>query len=185
MGATGVTGPTGSAGAGAIIPFASGTPVTLTTSATGGAATVGLIGFGSSTDGISVSSGVIDLTASDGGPNYAFSMPVNGTITSIAAYFSTSTVLSLTGTVTIEAQLYSSTTPDNTFTAIPGAFVALSPTFTSVIAPSNANGITTGLSIPVTEQTRLLMVFSCSATGATAADTVTGYASAGISIAAP
>jgi hypothetical protein len=38
------------------------------------------------------------------------------------------------------------------------------------------------LAIPVTAQTRLLMVFSATATGASLLNTVVGYASAGITI---
>ncbi len=77
--------------------------------------------------------------------NFAFSVPRAGTITSIAAYFSTTLALSLLGTtVTITAQLYSSTTPNNIFTAIPGASVTLAPPLTGVLALGTiSNGITT------------------------------------------
>jgi BclB C-terminal domain-containing protein len=79
--------------------------------------------------------------------------------------------------------LYSSTTPDNTFTPIPGALVTLAPPLTGVLGVGTiSNGLTTGLTIPVTPQTRLLMVFSATATGASLINTVIGYASAGITI---
>ena len=45
------------------------------------------------------------------------------------------------------------------------------------------SGITTGLSIPVTAQSRLLMVFSATSSGLSLINTVVGYASAGIEIA--
>lgn len=158
----------------------------MTTIAGGLAGTTSLIGFGSSATGISLVGGVIDLTGTLVGPliNFAFSAPRAGTITSIAAYFSNTIALALVGTtITITAQLYSSDTPDNTFTAIPGAVVTLAPPLTGIVGlGAISNGITTGLSIPVTPQTRLLLVFSATAAGVTLINTVTGYASGGLSI---
>ncbi|MEC3655666.1 exosporium glycoprotein BclB-related protein [Bacillus siamensis] len=85
--------------------------------------------------------------------------------------------------ITITAQLYSSTVPNNTFTPIPGASVTLAPALTGVLSiGSISNGITTGLNIAVTPQTRLLMVFSATATGLSLINTVAGYASAGVEI---
>jgi len=93
--------------------------------------------------------------------------------------------LSLVGsTVTITAQLYESATPDNTFTPIAGTLVTLAPPLTGVLAIGTiSSGIVTGLSIPVTAETRLLMVYSITAAGVTLINTVTGYASAGVTIA--
>jgi BclB C-terminal domain-containing protein len=147
--------------------------------------TSSLIGFGTAATGVNILTGTIDLT---GGPgvliNEAFSVPRDGTITSIAAYFSTTLALTLVGTtVTITAQLYESTTPDNTFTAIPGAVVTLAPPLTGVLAIGTvSSGIATGLSIPVTPETRLLLVFSSTAAGLDLLTTVAGYASAGVNI---
>ena len=102
----------------------------------------------------------------------------------MSAFFSNTAALSLVGsTVTITAQLYSSTTPNNTFTAVPGASVTLAPQLSGLISLGTiSNGLTTGLNIPVTAQTRYLLVFSASATGLTLINTVAGYASAGLSI---
>jgi len=158
----------------------------LTTIAGGLVGTVGLIGFGNSTSGVTLTGTTIDLTGAAGTLlNFAFSVPRDGTITSIAAYFSTTAALSLIGsTITITAQLYSSTTPDNIFSPIPGTIVTLAPALTGIIAVGNtSNGITTGLSIPVTQQTRLVMVFSTTAAGLSLLNTVAGYASAGFVIA--
>ncbi|WP_303621311.1 exosporium glycoprotein BclB-related protein, partial [Bacillus velezensis] len=185
-GDTGATGATGITGAGAIIPYASGLPTAVTTIAGGLIGTVSLVGFGNSVTGVNVGGGgAIDLTGAGGTLlNFAFSAPRSGTITSIAAYFSTTAALSLVGsTVTITAQLYSSTVPNNTFTPIPGASVTLAPPLTGVLSiGSISNGITTGLNIAVTPQTRLLMVFSATATGLSLINTVAGYASAGVTI---
>ncbi|KHL95965.1 hypothetical protein QW71_09315, partial [Paenibacillus sp. IHB B 3415] len=185
-GATGVTGATGATGSGAIIPYASGLPVSLTTVIGGLLNTSSLVGFGSSSTGVSVTGGIIDLTGAAGTLlNFAFSVPRAGTITSLAGYFSTTAGLSLVGsTVTITAQLFQSTTPNNTFTAVPGALVTLAPTLTGVLALGTiSSGLTTGLSIPVTAGTRLLMVFSATVTaGIDVATTVAGYASGGVTI---
>ena len=53
----------------------------------------------------------------------------------------------------------------------------------SVIAVGTLlNGSLTGLSIPVTARTRLMLVLSASASGLTLLNTVVGYASAGLGI---
>ena len=186
IGPAGPAGATGATGNGAIIPFASGLPVILTTIEGGLVGTTSLVGFGSSATGISLLGGAIDLTGSVEDPiNFAFSVPRAGTITSISAYFSTVLALALLdSTVTITTQLYSSTAPDNTFTAVPGASVTLAPPLTGLLVDIGtiSHGITTGLSIPVTAETRLLLVFSAEAEGVTLVNTVTGYASAGLTI---
>jgi len=128
----------------------------------------------------------IDLTGAAGLlANMSFSMPRDGVITDITAYFSTVLALSLVGgTATVTAQLYASTTPDNTFSPIAGTAVSLAPTYSGVVAIGQvAFGSLTGLNIPVTAETRLLLVFSVTTTGLTVGTTVTGYASGGINIA--
>ncbi|OMF06659.1 spore surface glycoprotein BclB [Paenibacillus amylolyticus] len=185
-GATGTTGATGASGSGTIIPYASGLPVVLTTVLGGLLNTSSLVGFGNSSTGVSVNGGIIDLTGAAGTLlNFAFSASRAGTITSLAAYFSTTAGLSLVGsTVTLTAQLFRSTTPNNSFTAVPGALVTLAPPLTGILALGTiSSGVTTGLSIPVSAGDRLLMVFSASVTaGIDVATTVAGYASGGLTI---
>ncbi|WP_307591734.1 exosporium glycoprotein BclB-related protein [Paenibacillus wynnii] len=111
-----------------------------------------LVGFGNRTTGVTAAGGTIDLTGAVGSPlNFAFSSPRTGTITSMAAYFSTTASLALIGTtITVTAQLYISTTPDNIFTPVPGTLVTLSPAVTGVVSIGTiSNGLTTGLSIAV------------------------------------
>ncbi|MFL0492359.1 hypothetical protein CN931_16225 [Bacillus sp. AFS054943] len=85
--------------------------------------------------------------------------------------------------VTITAQLYESTTPNNIFTPIEGASVTLAPPLKGLINVGTIrSGITPGLTISVTPQTRLLMVFSITTTGISAATTAAGYASGGVTI---
>jgi BclB C-terminal domain-containing protein len=144
--------------------------------------TTTLVGFGASATGVSILGGVIDLS---GLTNLAFSVPDDGIITSIAAFFSTTASLSLLlSTVTITAQLFSSDTPNNTFTAVPGASVNLAPPLTGALAIGTiSSGVVSGLAIPVTAETRLLLVFSADVTaGVDVATTIAGYASAGVKI---
>ncbi|QAT51047.1 bclB domain-containing protein [Caproiciproducens sp. NJN-50] len=179
IGPRGPAGTAGPAGSSAIIPFASGTPVTLTTVAGGAPGTVGLVAFGVSAPGAFLL-GSIDLSDL---ANFAFSMPRSGIVTSVAAFFSTTAALSLAGTsLVITAQLYSSAIVNNTFSPVPGAFVSLPALSGTVPIGTPVSGITSGLAVPVTAQTRLLMVFSASALGITSINTVWGHASAGISI---
>jgi BclB C-terminal domain-containing protein len=158
----------------------------MTSTALGAVDTAGLVGFGNSASSISALGGTIDITGTILGPliNFAFSVPRDGTITSISAFFSTTVALALVATtVTITAQLYTSSTPDNTFVPVPGALVTLAPPLTGVVGLGTiSNGITTGLAIPVTEEDRLLLVFTITSAGVTLLNTVVGYASAGVTI---
>ncbi|WP_253944748.1 exosporium glycoprotein BclB-related protein [Paenibacillus sp. NEAU-GSW1] len=171
---------------GVIIPFASGTPVTMESEIPGALSVTGLVGFGNSCANKNVLGGPIDITGAGGAlRDFAFSVPQKGSITSIAAYFSTTTALALgSSSVLITAQLYASSIPDNIFTPIPEAVVTLAPTLTGTLPLGTiAHGIKSGLCIPVTPETRLLMVFSAKSVGDIPIVTcVSGYASAGIMI---
>ena len=144
-----------------------------------------LIGFGDSAPSVGVLGTTIDLTNAAGTlTNFAFSVPRDGVITSMSAFFSSTVALSLVGsTITIRAQLYQSTTPNNIFSPIAGAVVTLAPALSGLISIGDiSSGSTTGLSIPVTMNTRLLLVFSTTATGLNLVNSVVGYASAGVAI---
>lgn len=173
------------AASGSIIPFSSGTPVVLTTILGGLTGTTGLVGFGNSASGVSLLGGNIDLTGAGGTLlNFGFVAPRAGTITSIAAHYSTTLALSLLGTsLTINAQLYSAPSGSNLFAPVPGASVQLSPSLTGLVTLGTVcTGVTSGLSIPTVAGTRYLLVYSANATGLTLLNTVAGYASAGVNI---
>ena len=170
---------------GTIIPYASGLPVVLTTIAGGLVGTTSLVGFGNSATGVSLVGGNIDLTGAGGTLlNFSFVAPRSGTITSMAAQFSTTVALALVGSsITVNAQLYSATSGSNLFSPVPGASVVLTPSLTGVVSiGTTATGTTTGLSIPVTAGSRYLLVYSATASGITLINTVAGYASAGVNI---
>ncbi|QIL79176.1 hypothetical protein G7047_04045 [Diaphorobacter sp. HDW4A] len=181
VGVTGPTGPTGGVGNGAIIPFASGAPITVTTIAGGLAGAYSTIGFGNSSPSTTMLGATIDATSF---ASMAFSVPRDGTITSISGFFSSTVALTLIGTtVAVTAQLYQSSTPDNIFTAVPGALVTLGPSMTGIVSIGTiSSGMATGLAIPVTAGTRMLLVYSITSTGLALINTVIGYASAGVAI---
>jgi BclB C-terminal domain-containing protein len=115
--------------------------------------------------------------------NLAFSVPRNGAITSIAAFFSTTVgvLLDPTVTATIQAQVWRSTSTSNFFTPIPGAVVTLAPALTGLVAIGTISSGTSTVNIPVTAGERLILVFSVTSP-AGLASVVTGVASAGIGI---
>ncbi len=178
-GDTGATGAAGLPGSSAIIPYASGAPITLTTILGGLVGLPSFVAFGISTPGLSVLGATIDTSAII---NEAFSVPRTGIITDISAFFSTTVALTLVGaSLVVRAQLYSSTA-GNSFAPIPGTMVSL-PDFSGLIGiGTDRSAILSGLSIPVQAGQRLLLVFSASASGLVLINTAVGYASAGVAI---
>lgn len=168
--------------AGTIIPFATGqVPAALAITLGGVVSTGSAIGFGYNTP-VNITGGQVDITPSG---NAAFVIPRAGTITSISGFFSTTSALSLIGsTVMITGQLYQALGPNsNQFVPIPGAIVMLNPGFTGLIPiGATISGSSTGLSIPVTAGTRLMMVYSASVTGLDLVLNITGHISGGLNI---
>lgn len=186
-GNTGSTGATGLAGGSIIIPYSSGSPIYPTTVGSGLVGFPAVLGFGQSATIPYILGPTIDLTDGIGASiNCAFSIPRDGSIASIAAYFSTTEALAvgLEGTLLMTAQLYESTAPNNTFSPIPGAQVVLPfPVLPFVgIEEGTFEAAMNNLNYPITAGTRLLMVFSAQFNGFPLATTVVGYASAGVSI---
>jgi BclB C-terminal domain-containing protein len=83
--------------------------------------------------------------------------------------------------MTYTVQIYSSTTPNDTFSPVPGAVVNINIP-TSIAIGDTYNGITTGLNIAVTPQTRLLFIASATGGGLLATGTVAGFVSGGLGI---
>ncbi|PGS48407.1 hypothetical protein COC46_18220 [Bacillus sp. AFS041924] len=151
------------------------------------ASTAGLVGFGSSLPNVALFPGpAIDLTGT-GLPteilDFAFTMPRAGTITAISASFSNVVALNILGTsISVTAQLYSAPVNSNNFTPVAGASVTLPALLGPLTLGEITSDISTPLAIPVAAQTRLMMVFTQTGTGLSLINTVTGYASAGVSI---
>ncbi len=167
--------------AGSVIPFASGSPISITTNSFGNPATVALLGFGNNISGVTPVGGNIDLATVSNG-NYAFSMPRDGTIKSISMFFSTTSGTTVGGSfANVNAQLYMSSPPSNFFTPVASTLI-------NVFYPPGPIAIGTfsynwnALSVPVTNQSRLLLVFSISNPGGFVPLVMQGSASAGITI---
>ncbi len=191
-GATGPTGATGSPGSSTIIPYASGSPVTMSSVFGSTVATVGLIGFGNSISGVALNStdGSIDLTGT--GPtsiiDFAFIMPRVGTITSLNAKFSPALTialfLALGQSITVNVSVYTAQAGSNTFTntgvsVTIGTFVG--PISIGLGSPILQNSI--GSALNLSAGTQVLLVASISGAGLTTLASIVGFISAGISIA--
>lgn len=154
-----------------VIPYSSKGACDLYTSYPAGDSTyLTLVGFGSNSEpGIlpftTPGSGTFTLADSDPTSTYEFAnctflVPENCTITTIVGYFRSACLpdpVSFTGDGNMHADLYISTTPDNSFTAIPGTRLT-SATYTSTL--SSGQGSTdqlTGLSIAVPAMSRIAL----------------------------
>jgi BclB C-terminal domain-containing protein len=132
-------------------------------------------------DGVSIVGGTIDLTNT---PGIGQPVPNDLTLTSISASFSNTVAMGLVGTtVTVTAQVFSASNSSNVYTPVPGALVTLSPALTGVIPIGTiSSGLTTGLAIPMTIGTKVIVVVSATAAGVTLINTVTGGVSVGIEV---
>ncbi|WGX94229.1 hypothetical protein [Nocardioides sp. L-11A] len=186
-GVAGPTGPTGPAGAGTMLSSSSGPAAAITTTVLGGigntAAVLPISGTGS-VNGVPIVGGMIDATGSGVA---GLAQPITGdrTLTGIDGYFTNNVAMSLVGTtLTAELQLWTSSTPNNVFTPVPGASCTLAPSFTGILAIGEvANCTTTGLSIPLTNQTQAILVVRSDITaGLDTVTTLSGYWSAGLKL---
>ena len=181
-GSDGPTGPTGAAGAGAILSSSSGEPAVATTVSPGVEDTVTVLPLSGSTSetGVPILTGTIDLTGITTGQPLAR----DGTITSVAGFASLTVAQTLVGTtVTQKISLWQSTTPDNVYTQIPGTEVTLAPPLSGIVPQgTTSSGLLTGLSIPITAGTNVIVVYSATATGVSLSNTITADVSAGVSI---
>lgn len=166
---------------GTIIPFSSGlTTVALATVGAGVISVPSIIGFGTAVPGLAIVNNTITLA---GIINEAFVVPRTGNITAISASFSSFVGAAIVGTTTLRARIYLAPAGSNSYTAT-NAFVDLSPPLSG---PLTAGEITFGSAnvapVSVVAGDKLIMVFSIiSTTGVTVAQTITGSASAGITI---
>ena len=156
--------------------------VTFASSLVGESLTAAAIGFGNATNSILLNGVDISLLALD---TQAYSMPRDGVITSIAAYCSITVGLSLpVSTATVYAELYQSTAPDDDFSPLPGTLVTLAPSLTGSVAVGTVlHNILEGLSIPVSAETRLMLVFTVDiSAGVPLATGITAHVGGGIAL---
>ncbi|GAB4036350.1 exosporium glycoprotein BclB-related protein [Spirosoma gilvum] len=158
-----------------VIPYASGTQITLSTLSDGSSAGSSAISFGNSL--LLTTTTPSTITGSEAA-SMAFSMPRDGTITALAAALSIQSVLFSANPITVMAYLYRSDTTSDVFNQI--ASVALTTLPVGTVSIGTVIKGFTSLNIPITAQTRLLLLFSSSTqSGAT---TLKGFANAGLSI---
>lgn len=179
IGPQGPQGLPGLDGAGTIIPYASGGPVSLTSLINGDPGLPALIGFGESIPlpilGPSINlQGLRDLT---------FIAPRDGVIKELSVFFSTALGLALVGSnINIVAQLYSSNPASNSLTLMPGSTVNLTPTLTGIISIGDTASANASLNIPVDAGTRIALVLSIFISGTPIVSSLTGTVSGGLSI---
>lgn len=104
----------------------------------------------------------------------------------LSAFYSNSVDVILTEPMDVEVQLYISTTPNNDFVPVPGAIVQMTVPAGAVPVGGVGgvfNGTTPLFAIPVVNEDRLLLVVRVLPNDTEAAATLTGYISAGLSIA--
>ena len=170
-GPTGSTGSTGSSGDNTLVAFTSGSPITV--GVQGVTSFVGMIGFGSSV-------GTIDLNdISIYGPAYSFTMPRNGVIRSLSAFFTIDQAQNLLEPLRITATIYTAVPSGNNY--VIGYARSLDPFLFGAVVPGNmAIGSVNGLSIAVSAEDRVLIVFGGYSLGNIAI--ASGYGTACISI---
>ena len=195
-GAGGSTGPTGAGSGGAMIPFASGTPVSMTFSSLAGGVvtleTAGLIAFGGSADGFALAqpSEQVDIEGGAGiTANMAYQASRDGTITSFSAFYSNVAFLNLgqTDTASIIVRLYESDDDTgltaNIFNPLPTVEVTLGPFSVASGLGANASAVISGLSVPVTAGLRYMLVSTLETDNIlNVLSTATGYVSGGVNI---
>lgn len=159
QGPTGPQGEPGVSGSSTIIPYSSGHVIELESDDEGNRYGIAIIGFGSG-EQIRAPTDPIDFneSISSGIPQYSFSMPSNGTITALTAYFSMKRLDEPRMDNIITAQLYSSPVPDEVFMPVPGVTITLGPIAGDDPYGKIVHGIVTDLAVPVIAQERLLLV---------------------------
>jgi BclB C-terminal domain-containing protein len=171
-------------GAGGIIPYASGPfPVILLTTA-GGLADVGaVVGFGgASTNAVTVATPIV-ITELIG--EFAFTVPRNITLISLWFDYTNSATITLVGAteVIIQVQLYQSplaAVVTNNYVPLSPPLIATGTITGPTITPPNTTHGNAFANIKVAQGTRLLLVVSITAPGATEIAETIGGLSAGL-----
>ena len=158
--------------------------MTMTTVLGGLMNTSAVIGSGQHFSGVSTFGGSIpEIDLMNG--YYVTTLAKDGTITSISANFMVSSDQALLlSNVAIFAQVYIAYPGEDIFHVVPDAYTILYPTLSGIVSVGETiSGTTTGLSIPVIQGSKLIVVFSAGVfSGLDAALTITGVGSASVLI---
>ena len=180
-GPPGPPGSPGEAGAGAVIPFSSGTEIQIGPRNGGPPGPAAFIGFGSSVPSKNVPENTLNLTDETG--NYAFLVPVSGKLSSLSVLFSTSAAHDFTNsTVTVAAQVFRGTTENNVFLPL-FPVLSLQPNYSGLVpAGSVVFASAENLDIEINRNDRLLLVVFANIRGGNTETTLRGFVSAGLHI---
>jgi BclB C-terminal domain-containing protein len=183
-GPAGPTGATGPAGSTTIIPFASGDIISVEHNILVAPDMGAVVAFGSSRNQIAIIGGNIDLSGAFGvASNMAFSMPRDGSLVQLSAFLTNDVaLLNVPANTSVVVEIYRSATPDNVFSPtgvavtipIPAGLVAIGTVFSATAGP---------FAVAVNNQDRLILLARVTVTGVDIATSLTGYLSAGLSIA--
>lgn len=116
----------------------------------------------------------------------AFSLPRAGVIRSISVFFTVAAPIRalFNRNITITVQLYKAEGLGNIFSPIQGTRLELFPSFFDTVEIGDASdGFLENLNIPIEARSRLLLVFTAISRNGDLPTRITGYASAGISVA--
>lgn len=165
-----------------IIPFASGNPIEMESAPSGISTFASVVSFGNFGFGTFIDANTVFTVNT----NQSFIMPTDGVITSFSAFFSPTIIeFDLNVDITVWAQLFIAppdTTDSREFTAIPGSIINLG-TFTDSFPSNSVNtGVVSDLNFPISEESRLMVVFYSTSTQGALGPRIRGYASAGVSI---
>ncbi|SDS15820.1 hypothetical protein SAMN05444162_0859 [Paenibacillaceae bacterium GAS479] len=165
---------------GQIVPFASRLTVDLSGNATANAITLGVVGFGNSNTQFNSNPATLSPVDASGFNTFTVPIQENGTLTSIAAYFSLTSGSKLPESPATVVAVYRFTNTNNeatvlSFDAIMNLTVFPPGTYTE--SSPGVHGILTGLNVPVNAGDRLLIVFSMNFTFVAGA--ATGWGSGG------
>ncbi|RNL64376.1 hypothetical protein EFK50_07575 [Nocardioides marmoriginsengisoli] len=182
-GTDGTDGADGADGAGTIFAASSGAAPAVATTVLGGLAGTGAalpLSGAFVENGVTLTGGTIDST-SLGVPQV---FPRDGTVTAVTGRAVLSNALSLIGTtVTLQAQLYTSSSGGTTMTPVPGTQCILTPALTGVLTIGTVLDCSvTGLSIPVTQGTNAMMVVTATAAGISLVNTVTARLATSVAV---
>ena len=156
-GIEGIIGPQGIPGLGAILTFSS--DIKLTTMKEDKVA----VGANSSSYVVCKNEEILFEEGKGNQAKYAYLLPRNITLNEFAVLFSNANYLSFDESVTMEAKLY---VADNNFkfVSLPQTKLILSPVFNDIIGKGAIfKGLISGLNIPLSSQTRILLVIQVNA----------------------
>lgn len=167
--------------AGSTFGLASNSAISMTTIAGGLVGNIATVGACGSAGSLTLVGGLLNLASAN---NLSFAMPRDGYITAINYTFSLSAAVNfIATTVTVTAQLFTANANSNSFSALTGSDVNMSPTLSGSVAIGTVStGSLSNLNLYLARGKRVLLVVYITASGINLINTVNGYLSGGVNI---